>query len=104
MNANSLPPIDSPAERHADREYRAFFSAVVPNPFPPLELPKSPEPVRARPRRTRLALSRIVLAVCVSALLVALWVLKQPVNDRPSPAVPDGIEAQRIKDGLGNPM
>src|SRR5260370_1287393 len=99
MNANSLPPTDSPAERNADREYRAFFSAVMPNPFPPLALPKSPEPVRVKPRRTRLALSRIVLAVCVSALLVALWVLKPPVNDHPNPAVRNDIEAQRVKDG-----
>jgi len=103
MKDTPLPPTDSPAELRAEREYRAFFRSVVPDPFPPLTLPSAPEPVRSKTRRSLLARGRMVLAICVAAVLISLWAFKPSENDRPNPAAPGGIEANK-KDPLGRPI
>jgi hypothetical protein len=105
MNTTPLPPIDSPAEDRADREFRAFFRTQLPNPFPPLVLPTdAPEPVKRPARRSLLTRSRIVLAVCVSLVLAALVsMLNHAPSDRLQPANEDGIKASKVKDPLGRP-
>jgi hypothetical protein len=103
MSANPLPPADSPAERRADREFRAFFRTQLPDPFPPFVPPAAAEPVRAR-RRTLLTRSRLVLAVCVALVLGALVSLTNPIADRPTPVKADGAAAEKTKDGLNRPL
>ena len=106
MNANPPPSTDSPAELRADRSFRAFFRTQLPDPFPALELPPdAPGAVKPQPRRSFLPGSRIVLAVCVSLLLITLWsLLGQSLSDRVTPANPVGIKATHEKDGLGRPL
>ena len=85
MNASTSPSPEPVSDDALERSLREYFRSKMPSQFPPLTLA---EPARspAPGRNALLSHSRIVLAVCASALLLALWfLLGQNSPDRGTP-------------------
>jgi hypothetical protein len=85
MNADSLPSPETDSQTPLELDLREYFRSRLPAAFPPLLL-STLEPA-PRARRSVLARGRLVLAVCVSLLVLMFgYLLAHNSDSQPRPA------------------